>query len=322
MEAGTRADTRAGSGPLLTLDPALLDFCGRWQSAMAPAASLDLADRRRHFEAVSRAFQGPLPPEVDSDRELHVPFRGRTLRMRVLAPRTAGTGSGLLFLHGGGWQLGSPESHWEIAAHLAAGSGSHVFSLDYGRCPEAPFPQALEEAAAACRWLIGNASMVGVEPHRLAVAGDSAGGNLAAVVSILLRSQLSGCLLFYPVCDAAMDRPSVLVQAEGPMLTRANLERAWAAYCPPDVRVADWRHAPLAAPDLAGTPPTYIAAAGHDPTKDGAIAYARALRDADCPVSLEVEPSLCHAHLHGLSHAPASAAALMRAARWLRDLRP
>lgn len=304
------------------MDPALLDFCGRWQSAMAAAATLDLPGRRRHFEAVSYAFQGPLPPEVDSDRELHVPFRGRTLRMRVLAPRSADTGSGLLFLHGGGWQHGSPESHLEIAAHLAAGSGSRVFSLAYGLCPEAPFPLALEEAEAACRWLISNARALGLEPHRIAVAGDSAGGNLAAVVAILLRAQLSGCLLFYPVCDAAMKRPSVLVHAEGPMLTSASLERAWAAYCPPDVRAADWRHAPLAAPDLLGTPSTHIAVAGHDPSKDGAIAYAQALRDAGCPVSLEVEPSLCHAHLHGLSHAPVGFAALMRAARWLRDLHP
>jgi acetyl esterase len=204
----------------------------------------------------------------------------------------------VLYFHGGGWVIGDLDTHDGVCRFLAAAAGVTVLAVDYRLAPEHPFPAAVEDAWAAFAWALANAPELGVDPARMAVGGDSAGGNLAAVVSLLARAgggQMPAMqLLIYPPTDSAGDLPSRQLFCEGFLLTKNDMETFERHYLPPGTDATDPRVSILLAPDLTGLPPAYVATAGFDPLRDEGEAYALRMREAGVQVALRRHPGLIH----------------------------
>jgi acetyl esterase len=203
---------------------------------------------------------------------------------------TDGAGGSLplvAFFHGGGWVLCGLDSHDETCRQLANGTGAIVMSVDYRLAPEHRFPTAAEDAYAATRWLAANGAGLGGDPARLAVAGDSAGGNLAAAVALMARDRGGPALVFqlliYPVLDHASDTASHKENATGYFLTADAMRWFWAQYLGPDGDGADPYVSPLRAADLTGLPPAHVVTAEFDPLRDEGEAYAALLTAAGVP---------------------------------------
>jgi acetyl esterase len=190
----------------------------------------------------------------------------------------------LVFFHGGGWVIGDLETHDVLCRQITAGAGISVVNVDYRLAPEHKFPAAVDDAWATTRWVAAHARELGIDAARLAVGGDSAGGNLAAVVAILARDlggpSLTLQVLTYPVTDVASESASYAEFADGFMLTRDSMRWFIANYLPNEQDALDWRVSPLRAASLAGVAPALIVTAGFDPLRDEGDAYARRLREA------------------------------------------
>ena len=244
---------------------------------------------------------------------------------RLYSPRRAERGEArpmLVYLHGGGWVSGDLDTHDGPCRLLAAEGGALVLAVDYRRAPEHRFPAAVDDALAAFEWAVDNASDLGADPARIAVGGDSAGANLAAVVSRLTRDgggQTPAMqLLIYPVTDLSVKRPSYHRFAEGFFLNEADMDWYRDHYLGDEQAVDDPRVSPLLAPDLAGLAPAYIATAGFDPLRDEGEAYAAALRAAGVPVALHRHSSLVHGFANLTAVIPAARTAMLGAAGALR----
>ena len=205
----------------------------------------------------------------------------------------------LVFFHGGGWVIGDLETHDVLCRQLTAGSGVSVVSVDYCLAPEHKFPAAVDDAWAATRWVVAHAGELAVDASRLAVGGDSAGGNLAAVVALLARGKgapaIAVQVLIYPVADLVGETRSYRDFAEGYLLTREGMRWFIAHYLTAEAEAVDWRASPLRAQSLAGLPPALIVTAGFDPLRDEGEAYAERLREAGVRVD-----SVCYGGMiHG-----------------------
>ncbi|MEL6984764.1 MAG: alpha/beta hydrolase [Actinomycetota bacterium] len=235
--------------------------------------------------------------------------------------RPAGAdGAAAVFLHGGGWVIGSRQTHDGTCRYLAEHSGVTIYSVEYRLAPEHPFPAAYDDAVAATGALLGGAES-GVDPTRIAVAGDSAGGNLAAAAALALREgslpPLRAQLLVYPALDASMGLASHQEFADGPVLTAKEMGRFWDQYAP-DADRSDWRLSPLAANDLSELPATLVITASHDVLRDEGEAYAQALASAGVEASAARQLGAAHGFF-GWFHATApSRAAMAQAGAWLR----
>jgi acetyl esterase len=209
---------------------------------------------------------------------------------RLYVPHDAATpGPLVVYFHGGGHVLGDVDSHDAMCRWLARESRIRLLSVDYRLAPEHPFPAAVDDAVAAFRYATANAAELGADPARVAVGGDSAGGNLAAMAAQLTASDdrpPAYQLLIYPVCDYSRERPSYELFATGFFLTRAEMRWYRNHYLPDGEAALDPRASPLLRDDLSGLPPAYVATAGFDPLRDEGEDYARALRDAGVPVTL------------------------------------
>ncbi|MFB7181301.1 alpha/beta hydrolase [Streptomyces sp. NPDC056257] len=217
-----------------------------------------------------------------------------------------------VFLHGGGWVMCGLDTHDATCRTLAAASGAVVVSVDYRLAPEHPWPAAVDDALAVLLWAREEATALGCDPGRMVVAGDSSGGNLAAVTALRAPELLAGQLLFYPPLDASMGRASVETYAEGYFHTAAHMAWYWDEYG------GDPRHphvSPLCAPDLAGLPPALVVLADCDVLRDEGLAYARRLAAAGVDCTVQLHPGVFHGFL-GLP-LPAGRAALAAAAAWL-----
>lgn len=309
------------------IDPDILRFLEVWEAKWAALpGDAGPAARRARLEANARAMRLPTPEGLETDEEHWVGSVGGPARVRFFRPGAGAVGQGaqpaLIYLHGGGWSQGSPESHWDITARLAAWSGAVVLSVDYALAPEHPYPAAVQQCQAVLRWVRDEATQLGLDPGRIAVGGDSAGGNLAAATALWARD--AGCgvaaqLLIYPISDFDMTRASVIENAEGPLLKAAGLAAAQSAYCPdPALRVTDPYVAPLRAPDQAGLPPTFVAVAEYDPLRDSGRAHAAALGAAGVAVETDAGEELIHGYLHALDYCPAAEARLRRMSAWLK----
>ncbi len=204
----------------------------------------------------------------------------------------------LVYFHGGGFTVGSIDTHDTLCRELARRSGCAVVSIDYRLAPEHRFPAAVEDAWDALVWLWAHADLrLGLDAGRLAVGGDSAGGTLAAVTAILARDAGIGLalqLLIYPGCGARQDTPSHRRYAQGPVLSETLIDWFFSLYLPDADRRDDWRFAPLLADDVEGVAPAWIGLAESDPVRDAAIAYGDKLRAAGVPVDLEIYRGVAH----------------------------
>jgi acetyl esterase len=207
-------------------------------------------------------------------------------------------GPGLVYYHGGGWTLGDLDTHDQTCRFLAQRSGVTVISVDYRLAPEHPFPAPVDDAIAAFGDIHAHAADHDIDPGRIAVGGDSAGGQLSAVVSLVTTREGGAApafqLLIYPAVDGTREWPSYALFGEGYFLTQGNMRWYWDNFAPEGVDRSDPRLSPLLADDLTGLPPAYVATAGFDALRDEGEAYAARLREAGVAVTLRRHPGLVH----------------------------
>jgi len=228
-------------------------------------------------------------PVLAETRDVVIPCRTGDIPARLYRPENAGTGL-FVYFHGGGWVISSVESADGTCRYLADTAGVAILSVDYRLAPEHPFPAAVDDCWAATEWAAGHSGELGVDSLRLAVGGDSAGGNLAAVVSLLARDagwpELRLQVLVYPAVDAHDHFPSLDENATGYMLTRDDLRWFYDQYGVGRVAQSDdWRVSPLLAPTHRGLAPAVVVTAEFDPLRDEGRAYANVLRDAGVHVT-------------------------------------
>jgi acetyl esterase len=258
----------------------------------------DAAEARRILARAPLAPGNPRRVERVVDQSIPGPAGALEIPLRIYWPVADARGLPVIvFFHGGGWVLCNLDTHDPLCRVMTNEVGAIVVSVDYRLAPEHRFPAAAEDAYAATRWVAANARELGADPTRLAVAGDSAGGNLAAVVALMARDRgappLRFQLLVYPVIDHACDTASYRENAEGYFLTAAHMRWYWDQYLG-DLDRSQPYASPLRAPSLAGLPPAHIVTAELDPLRDEAEAYAERLRAAGVPVTVRRASGMFH----------------------------
>jgi acetyl esterase len=228
----------------------------------------------------------------------------------------------LVYFHGGGWVIGDLETHDGLCRFLAAHSGCRVLSVDYRLAPEDPFPAPIEDAFAAFSWAAENAAELGADPSRIAVGGDSAGGNLSAAVCLLARdagaAQPAMQLLLYPVTDSVGGHASRDTFAEGFLLTRNDMDWFEGHYIPNGCEPGDRRISMMRADDLSGLAPAFVTTAGFDPLRDEGEIYATRMREAGVRVVLRRYPELIHGFANLTAICPSARSAMLEVAGALR----
>jgi acetyl esterase/lipase len=277
----------------LALDPQAQAFLGELAELGVPRYGEQPVEvARRAMEEGAPALFGPFEPVPYHDRDLRGPHG--PIPTRIYQP-TEKTAPVLVYFHGGGWVLGGITTAHAVCATLARASGCVVASVDYRLAPEHRYPAAVDDAWAATRWIAEHPTEVGGS-GKLAVGGDSAGGNLAAVVAVRAREvgmPLELQLLVYPVTDADLDTLSYNENAEGYWLTRQGMAWFWDQYIPEGDRFQP-EASPLRAPDLTGVAPALVITAEYDPLRDEGEAYAERLAAAGVPVTLSRYDGLIH----------------------------
>ncbi|GAB3322708.1 alpha/beta hydrolase [Haloplanus salinarum] len=267
---------------------------------LPPTASLSVEGAR---EALRDLLVAEEPPDDDlTVRDLSIPGPGddpeTSLPIRTYTPPDGGARPVFVYLHGGGWVRGDLDTHDGLCRLLAEAADCVVVSVDYRRAPEHRFPAAVHDAYAATAWAAEYAEIVGGDPDRVAVGGDSAGGNLAAAVTLLARErdgpELAHQVLLYPVTDYAFDTSSYDENTAGYLLSRASMRWYWERYLGDDIDGANPYASPLRARDLSGLPSATVITAGYDPLRDEGAAYADRLREGGVSVTHENYPGMVH----------------------------
>lgn len=261
----------------------------------------------------------PAPPvEIAEKRNLSMGSDGSLLSGRLYHPEPGEILPAILFFHGGGWVHGTLDTHDRLCAALAVQARSAVVSVDYRLAPEHPFPAAWEDAITALRWLKDHHSELGVDAGCIAVAGDSAGGNLAAALAQAAAGDpaIVHQLLFYPVLDGVCEKPSFAKDHPG-FLSSEQMRWYWDQYAPGDLR-SDPRASPAAGSIAIGTASATIIVAGNDPLYDEGVAYSKALELAGVPVALHDYPGAIHGFASLFGIVPLADEAVLIAASALR----
>ncbi|NUZ05991.1 alpha/beta hydrolase [Piscinibacter koreensis] len=268
---------------------ALLDLIE--QRGVPPTHTLTPVEARRWYRE-RRALTQPAPPPIGESVDLAAEGPHGAIPLRLYRPLHADSQAALpvlVYFHGGGWVIGDLETHDTLCRELANGAACAVVAVDYRMGPEHRFPAAVDDCIAATRWVASHAAALGVDAARLAVGGDSAGGNLAAVVAIAARDgggpAIAYQLLIYPATDARRGHPSHTTNGEGYLLTRDTMQYFHDHYIDDAAHDLDWRASPLLHPDLARLPPALLLTAGFDPLRDEGLDYADALTAAGNRVS-------------------------------------
>jgi len=284
----------------MPLDPALEAMLKQMAEAEAPALSeMSPVEAREMYRAMQQTLPTCELHSVADDMANNVP-------VRVYRPSAAGGLPCLVFFHGGGWVIGDLDTHDSVCRQLAARVQCVIVSVDYRLAPEHPFPAPLDDCYQALRWVVDNADKLNIDPTRVAVGGDSAGGNLSAAVSLKSKMEggpsLSYQLLIYPVTDTAMDTPSYEENKEGYMLTRDSMVWFWNQYLGTG---EENRRNPLAAPlradDHSGLPPACVITAEFDPLRDEGERLGEKLAAAGVETTIERFDGMIHGFF-GMTH--------------------
>jgi acetyl esterase len=288
----------------------------RERNNIPPLYTMSLASARAADLAAIRASGGEQEP-VHEVADLTIPGPGGDLPLRLYRPASARPLPALLYFFGGGWVLGTIDTADGISRSLANSSGALVIVVGYRLAPEHPFPAAIDDCYAALRWVAGHAGEIGADPTRLAVGGDSAGGNLAAAVALLARADgpaLAGQLLVYPNTDQLADDESMRAADDPFLFNRHSVAWYRRHYLADPSDAASPLASPLRAESLAGLPPALVITAEYDPLREQGEAYARRLSDAGVQAELSRYPGMAHGFFAMAGTVDASRAAIAQAA--------
>ncbi|MFY9956742.1 alpha/beta hydrolase [Bradyrhizobium sp.] len=272
-----------------------------FQEAGRPAYETLSAPEAREFYLAARLVSNPEPPELESVQPLSIPAPHGAIPARIYTPKklrkTDGLAPCLVFFHGGGWVIGDLETHDVVCRKLAQEAELIVISVDYRLSPEHKFPAAVDDAITSTKWIAANAGKLGIDASRLMVGGDSAGGNLAAVVCLAARDgngpKIAGQVLIYPATDFSRKHPSHREPETSILLTHSVI--GWFAnHYLGGADINDWRASPARASTLAGLPPAYVLTAGADPLRDEGDEYVHRLKEAGVAVTYRHFPGQFH----------------------------
>jgi acetyl esterase len=286
----------------VTLDPDAAAIYQAFQDAGRPAYETLPPSEAREYYRAARPIVNPDPPALDSSKPLSIPAPHGTIPARIYTPKTLRKNNGLapclVFFHGGGWVIGDLDTHDVVCQKLAHEGELIVISVDYRLAPEHKFPAAADDAITATIWVADNARQFGIDAAQLLVGGDSAGGNLAAVVALAMRDEggpkLAGQVLVYPATDFAMKHPSHSEPDTSVLLTHSVIKWFCNHYINGAADIDDWKASPARAKTLAGLPPAYVLTAGADPLRDEGADYAARLKEAGVPVTYRHFPGQFH----------------------------
>ena len=292
------------------------------QLAAGKPSLAQLTPEQARAGMAARAAARPPGPDIDRVFDLEIPGPHGPVPLRIYQPQQAA--GVVLAFHGGGWLMGNRDSFDFVCRHLAHDSGLAVVNVDYRLAPEHPFPAALDDAWAATCWVAQHGAGHGLPAQRLAVFGESAGGNLAAVACLLARDSGGPAILaqalVYPATDARQDSESLALYAEGFMQRRADVEHAFRTYAlDHGVAPSDWRLSPLLAPSHAGLPPALVLTAECDAVRDDGEAYAAKLAQAGVPATCVRYLGMLHTFYSMRGAVPAAALAQRQVADFLRE---
>jgi acetyl esterase len=305
----------------MTFDQDVLALFAAMRAANAPTIdTMPVREGRLMFAMQAGRLAGPVAEMADV-RDLAAEGPAGAIPLRLYRPHGAPAEGAplLLYFHGGGWVIGDLDTHDGLCRDIAARAACLVLAVDYRLAPEHPAPAAAEDAIAALRWTLAHATTLGADPARLAVGGDSAGGNLAAVAALTARDEgvkLRAQILIYPAVDlrAGMSLyPSQTTNAGVPPLTRPVMDWFMDKYLPAgagETLAADWRLSPILAPDKAGLAPALIIVAENDALHDEGLAYADALEAAGVPVERLDVPGMIHGFIGMTGEIGAAGAAI------------
>jgi len=307
----------------MPVDPAaqrLLDGMAQ-APARASSAEINLEQMRAGYDML--AAMGRPAAEPPSTEDTTVPGPAGAIPVRIYRPQASGVHPVVVYIHGGGFTIGSIGSHDPLCQQIAAGVPAVVVSVDYRLAPEHKFPAAVDDCWAAVQWVAAHGADLGGDPSRLAVAGDSAGGNLAAVCAIRARDaggpELAFQLLIYPTTDATGSFPSIQENGKGYFLTEETMRWFQENYLSLD----DDRRHPDASPyfieDLSGLAPAFVVTAEYDPLRDEGEAYGRRLEEAGVPTKVKRYDGMIHAFFQMDAAIPAAADAITDSIEALRQ---
>jgi acetyl esterase len=276
----------------VVLDPDAAAVYRAFQEAGRPPYETLTAPEAREFYMAARLVSNPDPPELQSVEPLSIPAPHGAIPARIYTPRklrkTNGLAPCLVFFHGGGWVIGNLDTHDVVCRKLAEEGELIVISVDYRLAPEHKFPAAVDDSIIVTKWIAANAAELGIDPSGLVVGGDSAGGNLAAVVSLAARDDggpdIAGQLLIYPSTDMSRKHASHKETETSILLTHSVIVWFLNHYLG-DADIADWRASPARAKSLASLPPAYVLTVGGDPLRDEGDEYAARLKEAGVRVT-------------------------------------
>ncbi len=265
-------------------------------NALGLPAVWEVSPEEARVNAASRPR--PAGPEVAAVENRSIPGPNGDVPVRIYTPEGSGPFPILAWYHGGGWVIGDLESADGTARHLCKGAGAVVVSVDYRLAPETKFPGPAEDCYAATVWAANNAASLNADASRLAVGGDSAGGNLAAAISLMSADrggpEIAHQLLVYPVTERNYDTPSYSQNAEGFLLARDAMIWYWDAYLADAADASNPYAAPMKAENLAGQPSALVITAEFDPLRDEGEAYGRRLQEAGVPTTISRYDGMIH----------------------------
>ena len=287
----------------MPLDPLVKAFLDRAAAIPRPKAwEMPPAMARQSFAGMLQ-LTGPKDVPVGKIENFTIPGPGGEIRARAYAPVAAvGAQSTLIYFHGGGFVVGSLESHDGLCRLLAAEGGFKVIAVDYRLAPEHPWPAAVDDAMAALQWIEANSAQLGVDGGRIAIGGDSAGGMLAAIVTQQARGKtrprIAYQMLLFPNTQVGGETSSLAEFAVGYFLERRAIEYFSSLYLPPGSDRNSPKVSPLRAKDFSGLPPAFVMLGGYDPLHDEGLAYAEKLKAAGVKVTIADYPDMVHCFIY------------------------